>query len=335
MQYPNVKNAHIVPRTYLANFAIDGKIGVRVEPEHRSLVLPIESVGTRRRFYRGTRPDGSVIDDMEWSLGEGEKAAAPLLRRFRDHWPLDLAKKGMLAELFAYQLLRGPRFKAEREELTRKILADYRRTGKLDDAVGGGEIGDTELDEAERAFMTARHGHIRMLTLGPTLTSILGSMHWTLVEFASPVVATSDHPVVIWPIGESSRSPQPTPLGVGALETLEVRLPLSPTAAVLMSWLDAPDDERASVRGARHHAATLNAFTVASADRQWFHKPGTSPPVATGKLLPLAPELIGGYSYQAAVSSKRRARVSAEVQPKIGRNLADRDVTFVMMSRST
>src|SRR5207247_1374399 len=121
MEYPNVKNAHIVPRTYLANFAVNGRIAVRVEPERRSLVLPIESVGTRRRFYRGTRPDGSVIDDMEWSLGEGERAAAPLLRRFGDHWPLDLDKKGMLAELFAYQLLRGPRFKAEREGLTRKI----------------------------------------------------------------------------------------------------------------------------------------------------------------------------------------------------------------------
>jgi hypothetical protein len=33
MDYPNVKNAHIVPRTYLENWAVDGKIAVWRVPE--------------------------------------------------------------------------------------------------------------------------------------------------------------------------------------------------------------------------------------------------------------------------------------------------------------
>ena len=38
-----------------------------------------------------------------------------------------------------------------------------------------------------------------MMTTAPTVTSILGSMQWTLLDFHSPIVATSDHPVVLWP----------------------------------------------------------------------------------------------------------------------------------------
>src|SRR5688500_20301906 len=49
------------------------------------------------------------------------------------------------------------------------------------------------------------------------------------------------------------------------------------------------------VRGSRHHAAHANAFTVAETDGQWFHLPGTSPPVGAGRLLPLSAELVSGY----------------------------------------
>lgn len=332
-EYPNVKNAHIVPRTYLQNFATDGKIGVRLVREGGSLVQPITSVGTRRRFYRRERPDGRPIDDIEWSLGHGEAAATPVLRSFQDEWPLATDDKLKLAELFAYQLLRGPRWKDEHAERTRGIIADLRDEGKLTWEGGERELSAEELDKAEEVFLTDTSRFIRMLATGPTITSILGSMHWTLVDFAAPVVATSDHPVVLWP-GVAARSPQPTQLGVGLLECGEIRLPLSPTRAVLMTWSDTPDDEETVVPGRRHHASNLNAFTVASADRQWFHLPGTSPPVGTGRFLPLSLELVRGYTGPAAASSKRRARVSAEVQPKAGRKLDDREVSVVTMSRT-
>src|SRR5204862_218658 len=77
----------------------------------------------------------------------------------------------------------------------------------------------------------------------------------------------------------------------------------------------------------------FNAFTVVSADRQWFHLPETSPPIAAGNLLPVSPELVRGYSRKAAAASVRRSEVSAQVQPKVGRALGDRDITVVTMSR--
>jgi hypothetical protein len=95
MEYPNVKSAHVVPRTYLANWASDGKIAAWLMPERTRLAdLPIENVGTRHRFYARERPStGERIDDVEWSLGRGEDAATPLLRTFAERWPLPLDEK--------------------------------------------------------------------------------------------------------------------------------------------------------------------------------------------------------------------------------------------------
>jgi hypothetical protein len=99
------------------------------------------------------------------------------------------------------------------------------------------------------------------------------------------------------------------------------------------TWTDTPDDERTRVRATRDHARNLNAFTVANADRQWFHLPDTSPPVGSGSFLPLSAQLLHGYTPEAAARSQRRAATSAEIQPKIGRDLSDQEVTIVKVSR--
>lgn len=171
-----------------------------------------------------------------------------------------------------------------------------------------------------------------MLLTTRKLATALGSMHWTLVEFGSQLVATSDHPVVLWP-GRDARSPEATSLKVGVLECGEIRLPLSPTRAVLMTWSDKPDDEETRVRGTRDHAANLNAFTVASADRQWFYVPDTSPPVGSGKLLPLSLQLVPGYSREDAARSVRLAAVSAEIRAAVDSQIDQDEITYFSVSR--
>ena len=128
-KYSNVKNARIVPETYLRNWAIDEKIGTWLLPEGTRLAdQPVGNVGTRQRFYRRERPrSGEVIDDVEAMLGDGEAKAIPLLRTFDQRWPLSSDEKMQLAELFSYQLLRGPRWKAEYEKWSREFLDDCRR----------------------------------------------------------------------------------------------------------------------------------------------------------------------------------------------------------------
>jgi hypothetical protein len=267
---------------------------------------PIENVGTRRRFYRRTRPEtGTQINDVEWSLGQGEAAATPLLRSFAERWPFSTEEKGQLAELFAYQLLRGPRWKAEYEEGTRRFVAEYDQRPDVD-------IPPEELEAQTAVFLSDSFRLTRMFTMAKTATSVLGSMRWTLVEFPTPVVATSDHPVVLWP-GVEPRPPQAVQVtDVGILECIEIRLPLSSSGAVLMTWSDMADEDHTRVRGKRDHAANLNAFTVANADRQWFHLPGPPAPRASGKLLPVSMQFIPNYTAglrrnRGGVSGSRRS----------------------------
>jgi hypothetical protein len=80
------------------------------------------------------------------------------------------------------------------------------------------------------------------------------------------------------------------------------------------------------VRGTGDHAANLNAFTVASAARQWFHRPGAFTPRASGNVRPLSLELVCDYTPVAAATSKRRERTSAHANQKIGRDLNDREM---------
>jgi hypothetical protein len=327
-EYPNVKNAHIVPRTYLANWAVEGRVAAWLVPEGKRLPdQPVEKVGTRRRFYERTRPrSGDRINDVEAMLGKGEAAATPLLRSFHEKWPLSIQEKAQLAELFGYQLLRGPRWKAEYEKRAQRFLEGHDRRSDV-------ELPTTAIEAQNAALMSDSYRLIMMFSTALTMASVLGSMHWTLIEFTRPLLATSDHPVVLWP-GTESRAPEAVQVtDAGMMDYFEVRLPLSPTHAVLMTWADKADEDDVRVRGSRDHAANFNAFAVATADRQWFHMPGDPPPRASGLLLPLSTQLLGGYTPDALSSSRRRERAGEIVNKKIGRDLADRELEIVKMSR--
>lgn len=328
VEYPNVKNVHIVPATYLRNWAVDGKIATWLVPEGKRLADQlVENVGTRRRFYERERPrSGTKINDVEWSLGQGEAAATPLLRSLDDRWPLSTQEKTQLAELFAYQLLRGPRWKDEYEKRTHRFLEGYDRRPDV-------RLSAADVEEQNARLLSDSHRLMMMFSTALTATSVFASMHWTLVEFSTPMIATSDHPVVLWP-GAESRAPEAIQLGeAGVMASSEIRLPLSPTRAVLMTWADKADDDDARVRGTRDHAANFNAFTVATADRQWFHRPGPAPPRASGYLRPVCLTLVAGYAPAEAENSERWRRTSEIVKGKVGRPFEDREIEVVSMSR--
>jgi hypothetical protein len=166
MKYPSVKNAHIVPATYLRNFAVDGKIGVHLVREDLDLVQRVEAVGTRSYFYRRKRPDGTYIDDIEWSLGQLEGIATPVLRDFEERWPLDDVDKQKLAELFAFQLLRGTRYKAEYEAMTQRFIDDYKEREDM------AHVAPEEMSAFDEALIGDSYRLQRMLVMSMTLTSI-------------------------------------------------------------------------------------------------------------------------------------------------------------------
>lgn len=310
-EYPEVKNAHVVPQTYLRGFADEeDRIAVRIRGEREAHVMKVKNAGTRKKFYARERLDGSEIHDIEWSLSHIEAAAGPVLRTLPDAWPLDRGErdgKRTLAELFAIQLLRGPRWVEWHDAFTRAHIAELRAKGEDEE----------ELELMEEHLLSKTETFVKMIDMSRKALTIFASMKWTLLEFARPWLATSDHPVVTWPLGVSARRPEATPHGLGLLETLEYRVPISPHYAILMTWADGVD---ARATAHKHDAASLNAFTVEEAAPQWFHLPGATPPIASGALVPLSPAYVDGYNDAVARASARRTRASQIIQPKIGKD---------------
>ena len=138
VEYPSVKKSHIVPRGYLRNFAVDRQVAMRLVGESESRLVALRDAGTRPRFYRRTRPDGTPIDDVEWSLGHIEDKAAPLLREIEGQWPLSTENRATLAEFFGFQLVRGPGWRAWHTAQVDSSLEELRRKGVPALGIAGG-----------------------------------------------------------------------------------------------------------------------------------------------------------------------------------------------------
>jgi hypothetical protein len=102
------------------------------------------------------------------------------------------------------------------------------------------------------------------------------------------------------------------PLRVGLLECIEIRRPQCAGA----------DTMRATSTRSRWSQRTNSGSTSRNVSACWQRQ-----------VPPLSTELVKRCTPRAAASSARRGRVWAEVQPKIGRELDDREMTVVTMSR--
>ena len=106
-------------------------------------------------------------------------------------------------------------------------------------------------------------------------------------------------------------------------------MPATPKLAILMTWLEASDAPEIRLRGTRQQASSLNAFTIANADREWFHVPSTNPPIGSGSLLPLAPAFLKGYGVEAVEPSQRRFKVAEWLESTKNRTLRDREKIII------
>jgi hypothetical protein len=332
MEYPKVDHSHITPRGYLNNWAVEGMIGVHMREAAGVRRLPVSNVGVRKAFYRRTRPDGSRIDDIEWSLSQMESKALPLIASIESEWPLSDERKVGVASFAAAQLVRVPAWHNWHGEFLRREIAKWRTDGLPDDIRLHADADiDAELDKAERYLDEDTPRMIRMLSLAGKIAGIFASMQWSLVRFENPVVATSDQPINVMPLTDRRVEPGPPRTGAGVLPTMEMRVPLSPHLVLLATWRDAFDEPRA-LDAPNHLASTLNGFTIEQADRQWFHHPDRIAFASTGQLWPWSVELFDDYSALSAYQSDRRRRTSQLVQPKLGTDL-EQDVEILSVQR--
>jgi len=291
VSYPKVDRAHIVPRMYQKAFAVDGKVAVHADGE--CLLKSTRVAGTRPAYYRRDRPDGQPIDDVEASLSVIEDKAARPLQDLVAGEPITAERKGILAQFLAVQMLRGPAFFEQRERLLAPMIealeAEHFTPEGL--AAAGGDV-EVARKNAMDKYMDATQALLSMLTRSRKLASLLGLMRWNTLRFDRPALAYSDHPVVMWPMDAARMQPL-AGQQFGPVSALEVRVPLAPTVALLMDWVDRTDQDAISLDLTT--AAELNAFTVAQADHEWMHRPGAEPELATGPLEPLSRLIEPGW----------------------------------------
>ncbi len=311
-----VKKGHIVPATYQRNFAVDDRVAVHVVGKPGSCFpLAVENAGTRERFYRRQRNDGSEIDDIEASLSELELLAGPVLAAVTGGAPIDEEAKGALTQFFAMQLVRGPMFFSTVRDTAAAVIAEEVRPETVTAEVWHRYDGDINAirHAARDAFWRQRFAD--MLGRGQKVSSILGCMRWRVLRFAEPVVAYSDQPIVVWPLGRLAIDEQPEQPTLGPLAAFEIRVPISPRLILLMTWDDS-SDATLPIDAPPIFAAESNALVIAQADKQWMHRRGSRPPIARHVMRPISEVLDPTYSHQVAKYAQRRRaamRRSAEV----------------------
>lgn len=302
--YPDVRKAHIVPRLIQRSFAVGDKVAVHVDGSDRCVLMPTTKAGTRERYYRRVGPTGERIDDVEACLSVVEDKAHMPLKEIIAGEPMTPERKGILAQLLGVQMLRGPAFFEQREELLVPMLRELR----TEDFTARGLAlvdGDVELarTKAIDAYLGPTQRFLTMLTMAVKMATVLGHMRWHVLRFTSPVLAYSDHPVVLWPMDRATSTPFARQ-GLAPLSALEVRVPLAPDVAILMNWVDRSD--KAAVHLQSQAAAELNAFTVGQADRQWMHRPGSEPIVSEGIFAPISRLVDPSYARPTLLRSARR-----------------------------
>jgi hypothetical protein len=320
-----VNHSHIVPAGYLRQFALPDE-QIRIVLTQSGKEIParttVGNAGVRGGGqYKRERPDGSRSDDFEtYTLQSIENDAVPILRELAARWPLSGEEKLVLAQFIGIQLVRGPKWFAWHKKHTTQNIHEYRADGAFEPLAQKHGVAEEVIFEANlKHALGSTQTLMQMAQLGAKLGCAIGSMSWTLVDFGKPALATSDHPVAVWPMNDHGRKAiSIAPADVGIRNFLEVRFPVSPSSALLMTWRDLPDDPR-PVSGRAHHALNFNAFTVAESEKQWFYRPGSPRPrIRDGLWLPLCAELVEGYSTVAAASSRLYREVMSDLQARSG-----------------
>jgi hypothetical protein len=296
VDYPEVEDGHIVPAGYLRGFAIGQKtmrhvINVRHEKQRHEREASVRKVGTRKRPYSRTRPDGSRIDDVEAEISKIENRVE-VIRSARDRFPFCEGDRRVITEFAGAQQVRGPKWARSYNNLAREFTEGIERDGlpSAEDKPRELLVREAELLEAA----TARLVSMQRWLYG--FSALFFAMRWTLIEFARPALITCDHPVVLW--DAANRACPPTDLsGTGVRDLLEVRYPLNATTCLLMTWLDGGDDPEI-VRGSKKLARNINSFTRAAAEDEWFYLPGNKPSFSDerSRLLPLSTQIYGEYA---------------------------------------
>lgn len=294
---------HIATAGYLRAWTEpDGRLQAVSKTHPASRSRRPAKVAFRDRFFAA-----EVAPVAEQRLAAYEVRGVEALRRLRSRWPLDAADEDRhrIACLIAIHLWRNPAgqrqlLRVQQHSLGRR-LPEY-----------AARWTPSQLESFLREVSSPRFLVEMMLDDLLKGGSVIASMHWTILEFADTLLATSDQPVGVMPLlDQDGDAPiMPTP-ATGLIGSEEVRFPVGPRHALLMTWLSEPDDGP-PLRVGDDIAANLNRSVIAQADKEWFHHPARRPTTlvpgdfAIAGCSPLGSALLDRYDRAHAHGSRRR-----------------------------
>jgi hypothetical protein len=307
---------HLASRCYIRGWAINEQVAVQPEdlgaaPELRN----VTSVGWRHAWWG---KDRALSDAAERTLQQLENAVTPILREFGNRWPLSQSERGVIAQFMAVHTVRTSAWRAAYEAISLAAINDELAHKRW------------QADMEKAAVAAAVGDQVRVNTLMrqvPRLASLFMSMHWSLVVFDEPLIASGDQPVVSVPrLPAGPEMPIRAMPSVGFMETAEIRFPIDPFQTLLLTWNPA-EHTATPLAGEHRHAADINRTTRQQADQHWFHLPDHRPPLLSPPRLdrhcaPISYEIVSGYTFRVARDSPRRKRADETMRAL----LVDREI---------
>ena len=262
------RHTHATPQMYLRRFALNGELVGQVAGQEPKL-LGTRVVGVKTGFYTVKTAQGGS-NQVEDSLGVLEGRATRVFAKIdADQLPLSTTDKAVMAEFIGTQMCRGVQYRGlhrglfdQREPMLReRVRAIYR------------EHAPERIAEAETYDITRVIGKNQVIgasiETSQVMTNVLVNMRWQMVRWPKPVLLSSDQPAICWYAPHRS-----SPWGVS--DAVEIRMPLSPTQALVASWHDAPDGAEVVV-GDKLAAMSMNHHTQRHRVDWLYWQPNTEP----------------------------------------------------------
>lgn len=186
-----------------------------------------------------------------------------------DQLPLSVSSKAVVAEFIGTQMCRGMQYRDlhrwlydQRESALRARVRELYQ-----------EHAPDRMAEAETYDLTRlrRQNEVVRALVGTSqlLSNVIVNMRWQIIRWAKPILLSSDQPAICWMRPHDS-SPW------GASNAVEIRMPLSPTEALVASWHDDPDLAEI-ITGDKVAAMSMNHHTRRHAMDWLYWNPGSKP----------------------------------------------------------
>lgn len=225
---------HLVSRAYLRAWCPEGeteRVNTRILPGVGAKLIGTAHICVKPDWHAITRPDGSLDRSIEQSLAtDVERPGMEAVRRLASDDPLELRARFDAALFLASLAVRGT-------EVRQQLISAGVDVGKQYLANNPHAF---EGVEWEQRFHTngTRGLEILFSLVISVQTSILMSMHWSVLRATDAKFATCDQPLAFY--SRKQRRTTGSPLTRGDVDAVFVAL--SPTALLIGSWRRGADD---------------------------------------------------------------------------------------------